>query len=368
MVQKKQRSVMKNRIIVGMLVALLVLSMTGCGQESKVYDYDLSKYVTVGEYTGFDVSYEEVTVTQDDVDAAIEGILNAAAKPAKITSGQAYNGDTVNIDFSGSVDGELFDGGTAVGQSLVLGSGSMIPGFEDQIIGKNIGDSFTIDVTFPEDYHSEDLKGAEAVFDITINYKEGELIVPEFTENFVQNNSEHKTIDAYLADLETKIYEEKEKQELARVQNEVWTKVVENSEVLSYPEEDVQRKVDQNYEYYESYASYYGMEMEEFLASYVGMNEEEFADYVNQQSEVVVKQEMILYTIARNEGIEVTEEEYDAGLLDMITKEGFASLEEFEEAYGEPFESFAGKENIMVTLLLEKVMDWLVEVNVTFPK
>jgi trigger factor len=358
---------MKNKITASILALCLILTMSGCGGESKVYDFDLSEYIEVGAYTGLDVVYEEVTVTPEDVDAAIEGILNAAAKPARITTGKVYNGDTVNIDFSGSIDGVLFDGGTAVGQNLLLGSGNMIPGFEDQIMGQTIGSSFSIDVTFPADYHAETLRGAEAVFDITIHYKEGDLVVPEFSENFVRTNSEYKNIEEYLGALESKIYEEKEKQELTRVQNEVWLKVVEASEVISYPEKEVQRKIDQNYEYYQSYASYYNMEMEEFLTSYVGMNEEEFEDYVKQQAEVVVKQEMILYTIARNEGIEISDQEYKEGIMEMLAEEGFSSQDEFKQAYGESFEDTVGKDNILMTLLLKKVIDWLVETNVTFP-
>jgi len=355
---------MNKKMWIPLVILGVILTLGACNSEPEIYDYDLSEYVTVGEYKGLDSSYNEVEVTQDDLDVAIGGILAAAAKAQKVTTGVAANGDKVNIDFSGTLDGEAFEGGTAKAQDLTLGSGSMIPGFEDQIVGKSIGSTFTIDVTFPEEYHAEDLRGAAAKFEITINYKEGDPILPEFNEDFVKNNSQYSSMEEYMKDLEKNVREGKEGQERDRVQTEIWTKIIESSEVIKYPEVELQRKKDQNYEYYESYSSYYEMEFPEFLTTYLGMTEEEFGDYVNQQSEVVCKQEMVLYTIARNEGIEVSNEEYDQGLMDMLEKEGFSSMDEFEEAYGEPFEAFAGKENIVITLLLEKVLDWLVDANI----
>ncbi len=356
---------MNKKMWIPLVILGLILTLGACSKDSEIYDYDLSEYVTVGEYKGLDSSYETVEVTQEDLDVAIGGVLAAAAKADKVTTGVAVIGDKVNIDFNGTVDGKAFDGGSAKAQDLTLGSGSMIPGFEDQIVGEKIGSTFTIDVTFPEDYHAENLKGTKAKFEITINYKEGDPIMPEFNESFVKNNSQYSTMEEYMKELEKNVREAKEGQEKARVQTEIWTKVIESSEVIKYPEVELKRKIDQNYEYYKSYASYYEMEFPEFLNTYLGMTEEEFEDYVNQQSEVICKQEMVLYTIARNEGIEVSKEEYDKGLKTMLEKEGFSSMDEFEAAYGEPFEEFAGKENIIITLLLEKVMEWLVEVNVT---
>lgn len=356
---------MNKKMWIPLVILGLILTLGACSKDSEIYDYDLSEYVTVGEYKGLDSSYETVEVTQEDLDVAIGGVLAAAAKADKVTTGVAVIGDKVNIDFNGTVDGKAFDRGSAKAQDLTLGSGSMIPGFEDQIVGEKIGSTFTIDVTFPEDYHAENLKGTKAKFEITINYKEGDPIMPEFNESFVKNNSQYSTMEEYMKELEKNVREAKEGQEKARVQTEIWTKVIESSEVIKYPEVELKRKIDQNYEYYKSYASYYEMEFPEFLNTYLGMTEEEFEDYVNQQSEVICKQEMVLYTIARNEGIEVSKEEYDKGLKTMLEKEGFSSMDEFEAAYGEPFEEFAGKENIIITLLLEKVMEWLVEVNVT---
>lgn len=346
-----------------LVVLMVILTLGACNSEPEIYDYDLSEYVTVGEYTGIETSYENVEVTQEDLDVAIGGILAAAAKTEKVTSGIVGEGDKVNIDFAGTLDGEAFEGGTAKARDLILGSGSMLEGFEDQIVGKEIGSTFTIDVTFPEEYHVDDLRGAETEFEITVNHKEGDPIMPEFNEDFVKNNSQYTSMEEYMAELNKNVLEQKEGQERARVQTEMWTKITESAEVIKYPEVELQRKKDQNYEYYESYASYYEMEFSEFLNTYLGMTEEEFEDYVHQQSEVVCKQEMVLYTIARKEGIEVSEKEYDQGLTDMLEKEGFSSLEEFETAYGQSFEEFAGKENIVITLLLENVLEWLVEAN-----
>lgn len=355
---------MNKKMWIPLVILGVILTLGACSSDEDIYDYDLSDYVTVGEYKGLDSSYEKIEVTQEDLDVAIGGILAAAAKAEKITSGIAKDGDKLNIDYAGTLDGKAFDGGTAKAQSLTLGSGSMIPGFEEEIIGKSIGSTFTIDVTFPEEYHAEDLKGAKAQFEITINYKEGDPVLPEFNEDFVKNNSQYTSMEDYMKDLEKNVLEGKEGQEKARVQTEIWTKVIESSEVIKYPEAELKRKMDENLYKLNYYATGYEMEIPEFLSTYFGMTEEEFADDVRKVSEIECKQEMVLYTIARNEGIEISKEEYNRGLKYMLEENGFSSEEEFEEAYGEPFEKLEGKGNIMVTLLLEKVMEWLVDVNI----
>lgn len=350
-----------------MLTAVMVLSVTGCSSKGTLYNYDLGKYITLGNYEGLNIQYEEQEVTDEDVDIAISAILSAAGKPQQIKTGKAYNGDTVNIDYSGTVDGKLFEGGTAVNQSLTLGSGNMIPGFEDEIIGHDIGSEFTINVTFPENYHAAELKGKDAEFEIKLNYKEGDLIVPVFDETFVKENSRHTTMSSYLEDLTSHIKTEKEAQELDRVRTKIWTDIVDASEITSYPKKEIDRKVKQNYDYYEQYASNYQMDFKDFLDAYVGMSEEEFEDYINQQAEVVVKQEMVLHAIAKEKNITVSDKEYKEGVLELIKKEGFSSDKEFKEAFGESYETMAGKENIIISLLLVKVMDYLMEENVIYP-
>lgn len=356
---------MNKKVLAAVLTFVMIFALAACGNSANdTYDYDLAEYINVGSYTGLDVSYNEVTVTQEDIDAALASALKAAATAEKITTGTVAEGDAIIIDYKGTIDGEAFEGGTAAGQGLVVGSGSMIPGFEEQIVGKEIGSTFTIDVTFPEDYSAEELRSAKAQFEITVQSKQGELITPEFNEEFIKNNSDFKTTEEYMADLEKSVYQQKEDAELANVQNTIWTQIVDASEVISYPEKELQKRIDQNKEYYQSYADQYGMEFAEFLQTYVGMTEEEFVDYAKQQAEVICKQEMILYTIARNEKIEVSSKQYDEGLLNMLKDEGFNSLDEFEKAYGKSFEEYAGKDNIMTTLLLDKVMEWLIDENV----
>lgn len=357
---------MKKKILAAVLAIVMILALASCSNSvDEAYDYDLSEYVKVGPYTGLDVAYKDVTVAQTDIDAALASALQAAAVAEKITTGTVADGDSLIIDYKGTIDGKAFEGGTAAGQALVVGSGSMIPGFEEQIIGKKIGSTFTIDVTFPDDYASEELKSAKAQFEITVQSKQGELITPEFNEEFVKNNSDFKTTEEYMADLEKSVYKQKEDQEIANVQNTIWSKIVDSSEVTSYPEAELQKRIDQNKEYYQSYADQYGMEFPEFLTTYVGMTEEEFADYAKQQAEVICKQEMILYTIARSEDIKISSKEYDEGLMNMLKEQGFDTLEDFEKAYGKPFEEYAGKDNITTTLLLDKVMEWLIKENVT---
>ena len=349
---------MNKKIWIPLIILGLIFTLGACGNDSKPYNYDLTKYVTVAEYKNLELVREEIKVTQEDLDLAIGGILAAAAKEniEKITTGIAKDGDKVNIDYNGTLDGVAFENGSAKASDLILGSGKMTEGFEAQIIGKPIGSTFMIDISFPQEYHVEQLKGKDVQFEITINYKEGELVMPKFDENFVKSTSKHSTIKEYMDEVEKNVYEQKEGQEKVRLQTKIWEQIMETSEVIKYPKEDMKRITERVHEKYQPYADYYKIEFPEVINTIFGMTEEQLI-------ESICEEEMVLYTIARNENIEVSKEEYDKGLLEMLEKEGFASMEQFEAAYGQSYEKGVGKENVIINLLREKVINWLIEVN-----
>lgn len=352
---------MNKKIWIPLIILALIFTLGACGGNTKVYNYDLSKYITVGEYTGLEVSFGKVEVTQADKDLAIGGILAAAAKKKieKVTTGVANNGDNVNIDFSGTLDGVPFEGGSAKAQDLKLGSGSMIAGFEEQIVGKSIGSTFTIQVTFPKDYHKEDLRSAAAEFEITINYKEGELVMPEFNEEFVKNNSQFATVKEYMDELEKTIYEQKEGQEKAKVKNTIWQKIMESSEVIKYPDKDLTRIKNQLHIRYQPIADYHKIEFAEVIATIYEMSEEELL-------KIICREEMVIYTIARNEKINISKEDYDEELLAMFENEVSTSIsmEEFDKLYKQTYEKNVGKDTVTANALKKKVLDWLLEANI----
>lgn len=344
------------------MVAVCVLAFTGCGSKSaKLYDYDLSEYVTLGEYKGIEVPPYDVEITAEDIDAEIETILAAAAYDEEITEGTVEKGDRINIDYVGTVDGEEFAGGSTNGNGtvIILGEAGYIEGFEAGLYGAAIGDTLVLDLRFPDNYHNTDLAGKDCVFTVTVNSKLNS-VKPDYDLNFVRAHSECQSLNEY----EQMIYEQLlgEAMDIAQYEREnlIWNTIVADSEVIKYPEKEV-KDVKKSYsDYLDSMIAYSGYTKEQYL-EIVDMTEEEFDTELQNYAEEVVKNEMVLYAIARTEGIELTDEEYADGLIGLLEQQGFSSDEEFKALYGASFEEYMTKESITTTLLLEKVMDFLLE-------
>ena len=184
--------------------------------------------VTLGEYKGIEVAKTRVTVKKDEIDEELKKVQEQNAREITIEDRAVKDGDILTIDYSGSVDGVKFEGGTAEDQTLVIGSGAFIPGFEDQLIGKELNEETAINVTFPEEYHAPDLAGKEAVFEVKIKaIKEKEL--PELDDEFASEVSEFETLEDYKADIKEKIREEKKAQAKTERENKIVDTAVENA-------------------------------------------------------------------------------------------------------------------------------------------
>lgn len=333
---------------------MMMLGLTACGTTVSYDDYDLSEYITVGEYKGLEVEDYTISVTEDEVQERIQTTLEETATTKELDEKtKIKDGDTVNIDYTGKVDGEAFDGGTDEGYDLTIGSNTFIDGFEEGIIGKKVGDKFDLDVTFPDDYQTESLQGKDAVFTVTINSATREEI-PEYDLDFVQNTTEFESLEEYEADIEKTLYDEKEQEAIENQKAELWSDLLEDVEVEQYPDRELNYYIEFNSDQIDEMAKAYGMSREDLLASYDFGDEDEFAAVNEDSSKLRVKQEMLIEYIAKQEALEYTDDEFDE------------TVKEYEDAgYDDAaVKSQTGrtlKEYVRIELLYEKVLDFLLE-------
>ena len=265
--------------------------------------------VTLGQYKGIAVPAAKWEVKPEQVQAEIDRAAERVSRMVEVTDRAAQNGDSTNINYAGTVDGVAFAGGTAENQNLVLGSGMFIPGFEDQVVGMNIGEERDINVTFPEEYQAKELAGKAAVFHVKLNsisYKE----MPEINDDFAKDVSEFDTLDEYKADIEKRIGEQEKNAAEQDRTDKIIEKVCKNATV-DIPQPMVERAIDQRVNEMNMRMSYQGLKMEDFL-KYTGQTMEQlrlsYADAARKQ----VLAEVVLDAIRAAEGIDATAEEVDA--------------------------------------------------------
>ncbi|MGN0437646.1 MAG: trigger factor [Lachnospiraceae bacterium] len=344
---------MKKRIGAVLLAGVMMLSMTGCGSDQKAKKY--GKYVELGDYKGIEYVLEVADVTDEDIDAQIDSFLTGLTETEEVTDRAVKDGDTVNIDYVGTKDGEEFDGGTAEGYDLVIGSNSFIDGFETGLIGHEIGEEVSLDLTFPDDYPSEDLAGAKVNFAVTIN-SISVSNVPTLSDKLVADNTEYDTIDAYKESIRKDLQASNEDSAKQQAKSDVFSKVVENSNITGYDEKEVQDLIDKEFNSFKETAqSYeaYGYSYEDVLASNGYASEDELKEGITEYVKNYLNQVMVLYCIADKEKINVSTEEIENMVKEYMES---YSVETKEEVY-----DYFGEEYFEVSILSEKVMDFLME-------
>ena len=328
-------------------------SETGSEEESEtetefnvadIPEYDASEYATLGEYKDLTVEVTPVEVTDEQVMDKI-----ASETKQTLTEGTVESGDTVNIDYVGKIDGEEFDGGSAEGYDLEIGSCTFIDGFEDGIIGMQVGDTKDLELKFPEDYHSTDLAGKDVVFTVTVNSISR---VPELTDEVADSVVEGMTAEAYQESVRQDLEDQAKESQKTEAEQKLLQAVYENATIDGYPEENLQYTIKRAKDYYEWLASMYGMSLDDYLKNY-GMTQDEFNEQIQPVAEEALGEEMTLLAIAKEENIEVSDEEYEAGLARYAEAQGMDDPSKLEEAYGENY--------IKNSLLQEKVLEFLYE-------
>ena len=284
-------------------IDIKAIDETGVVITAKVF---VKPEVVVTEYKGIAATKNAIEITDEAVDAEIESVRKRNARTIDITDRAVENGDNVIFDFDGYVDGVAFEGGKAEKHDLLIGSGNFIPGFEDQIIGKNIGENFDVVVTFPEDYHADELAGKEAVFKCYIHeIKKSEM--PEFDDEFVKDVSEFDTVDEYKASVKANLTEKAEKDEDAKIDDQLIKAITEKLEG-EIPEVMFENEAETCIRDYENRLRYQGMDLETFM-KYTGQTIETLKTQFRPQAEQNVKTRLALEYIAKAENITATEED-----------------------------------------------------------
>lgn len=307
--------------------------------------------VKLGKYTGVKIAKIVHEVTDKDIDDDLEKERQKNARLVPVGKRKAKKGDIAVIDFEGFADGVPFDGGKGEGYELELGSGSFIPGFEEQIIGCHTGDDLEVNVTFPEEYHAADLAGKPAMFKVKVNeLKKKEF--PELDDDFASEISEFDTLDELKADIMKRLEKKAEEQTKTETENAVIEKVCEACEV-EIPKAMVDAQIDRMVQDFAQRLQYQGMNLEMYM-KYTGATEESFKEGFREQAEKQTKTMLVLEAICKKEDIDVTDEEVEDKLIEM-SKMYNMEIDKLKELIND-----AERENIKEDIKMSKTVDMLV--------
>ena len=289
---------------------------------------------TLGKYEGVEAVYYEREVNDETVDEELQRMLKRNSSLEEVTDRAAQEGDTAVIDYEGFKDGVAFDGGKGENYSLKLGSHSFIPGFEEQVIGHNAGEEFSIEVKFPEDYHAEELKGADAVFNVKIHTIKAEIL-PELDDEFAKDVSEFDTLDELKADIRAKQKEAAEKDAKTAFESEVVRVVAENTEI-EIPDIMVENELDSMVQDQAARMQQSGIALDMYL-QYIGQDMAQFKESMRPMARVRVKNNLVIEKITEELNPEVTDEEYENEIAEMA-KAYNMDVEEIKNALGDTSE------------------------------
>lgn len=303
--------------------------------------------VTLGDYKGLTVNVTKQTVTDADIDARIEQDRKKVARQIDV-EGALENGDTVKLNYMGTVDGVAFEGGTAENQTLTLGSGQFIPGFEEQMVGMNIGEEKNLNVTFPEKYHSEELAGKNAVFHVKV-LSATRTELPKLDDDFAADASEYNTFAEYKDSIVKELNDRAAKNNEIAVENALVEKAVENAS-MDIPQAMINEQTNYLLREMQMRMAYQGLKMEDYL-KYTGQTIQQLADMYKGEAEHRVKVELTLDAIRKAEGIEPTDEDVAKQIAEQAERMG-QSVEDFEKTLTDEQRGY-----LRDTAAIQKVVD-----------
>lgn len=310
--------------------------------------------VAIEAYTGIKIKEFVYNVKDEDVDAEVEKVRDRNARKIDVTDRPAQNGDICNIDFSGSVDGVKFDGGTAEKYDLTLGSGAFIPGFEEQVVGMNVGETKDVNVTFPENYQAESLKGKAAVFSVKLNGIKGKEL-PELTDEFIKDATGCATVDEYKAKAKERLQKQAEKRGRDATENSILEALSEKA-TAEIPDAMIEAQIDSIMQNVEYQLMYQGLKLDDYL-EYIGTSKVDFRkNYVDQARKNVLNQ-LIIEKIIKLEGLGATEAEVDERIA--------AQAKEVEKDFDEYKKNMdvRQKQYLEQDIVLTKLFDFLKKNN-----
>ena len=312
--------------------------------------------VELGQYKGVEVEKVETEATDADLDEEIKKALDMGARTVSVEDRAVKDGDQTIIDFEGFVDGVAFEGGKGENYPLTIGSHSFIEGFEEQIIGMNLNDEKEINVTFPEDYHSEDLKGKPAVFKVKVNEIK-EKQIPELNDEFVSDTTDFDTVDEYKEDLKKKISERKSNEAKAKKEDEALAKVIETSK-MDIPEAMVETQARRMVDEFAQRIQMQGLSVEQYF-QYTGMNANALMEQMKPEAMKRIQSRLVLEAIAKAENINISDEEYEEEIKKMADSYKM-EIEKVKEFMGEEEEKQV-REDLAVSKAETLVADSAVE-------
>ena len=306
--------------------------------------------VTLGEYKGIEIDKIEYTVGKEEVGAELDKLRNQNARIVTVERA-VKKGDIAVIDFDGSVDGVAFDGGKGENYDLEIGSNTFIPGFEEQLIGKKTGAEVDVNVTFPEEYHAEDLAGKDALFKVKINeVKVREL--PKLDDDFASEVSEFETLTEFKKSIKKRLQGEMAEKAKAEMENIIVDKVVENA-TFDLPEAMIEEQIDRQVNDFAQRLQYQGLSIDQYMG-YLGTDKEAFRENFRTQAVKTLSNSLVIEAIMTAEGIETGAEEYELNLVDMAKKYNM-ELDKLKELISD-----AEAENMKKDMAMSKTVDMLV--------
>lgn len=345
-------------VVIAIVAVIAIILVFVNNKQSKEYNYDLSKYVKVGNYKGLEYASQKASVTDEEVDVEIQRRLQKAAKTENSKTGKVENGDTINISFVGKIDGKEFEGGSSESTDITVGTTQMIDGFVEGLIGKNVGESVTLNLKFPDDYGKTDLQGKAVEFKVTINSKK-KISVPKLNKEFVKKSSKYKTVKEYKEGVKKELLNQKQKSIDSTVKQELWSRIINKSKAKKYPEKELNEAMSQANKLEESYkaqAQNYGMEWETYLKTVMRTDKKGFEKLKQEYAKNIVFNRMVMYSIARSENISLSNREYKKEILKILEDNGYDE-ESFKKAFGKDIETYADEQNWRQKILFDKVLD-----------
>ena len=322
---------------------------------------DLSEYVKVPEdLSGYKLDVQKTEVSDDQVENEIQKRLDNAAETTEIKEGTVDKGDTVNISYKGTLkDGSSPEGMNSDGMDLELGSGQFIEGFEEGLYGAKIGDTVTLDLKFPDPYpNNTELSGQDVTFEVTILSKK-ESKAAELNEEFIKNDSQGAatTEKEYRAFIKDTLQKQADSDAEYNAKMSLYQQIMGDCEILKYPEEQVEAEKTRLTEQYKSYAESQQIEWEDFVKNQFETEEEfnkQLDEYVR---EALVGTDMKVYSLCKQEGIEITDEEYSTEMNNILASFNVSSVEEFEKNYGTSFEDYLSAYDVTLNMYVTRLID-----------
>ena len=308
--------------------------------------------VTLGDYKGIEVEKKEAEVSEEEITAEIDKAREANSRLITIEDRATEDGDTVIIDFDGYVDGKQFEGGYAEDYTLVLGSHSFIDNFEDQLVGKNLGEDVEVNVTFPEEYHVDELKGKPALFKVKIKEIQKKEL-PELDDDFAQDVSDFDTLDEYKADVEKKILENKENQIKREQEDQIIEKIIENAQ-MEIPQQMIAAQTRQMIQEFAQRLQSQGLSLEQYM-QFTGLTPQKMMEDLEPQALKRIQSRLVLEAVVAAENIEASDEEIDKELENMASMYQM-EIDKLKELIGDD-----EKKQIGMDLAVQKAVEFVVK-------